>query len=257
MTINKLKKTILLVGTFAIVLLATLSIYKIYKFINPFYKIEDRTKQLEQIKKEKNETITGWLKVQGTNIDYPVVYSKNIDINTLRYDFGWVNSYNTKGLFNNIVIFGHNIKNVSNKPLITDENHERFEHLLSFIYHDYAEDNQYIQYTINDKNYLYKIFSVSLIKESQIDYAGGILDKTEMKEYIKEALNNSYYDYNTSVSEDDCIITLVTCTRFYGNKDYSFRIVGKLVTSPFIEKGKVIEKDNYRDVKKILMSGDQ
>ena len=55
-------------------------------------------------------------------------------------------------------IFGHNIFNLGPSPKKSSNNFKRFEELMNFIYHDFAQENKYIQFTINGKDYVYKIF---------------------------------------------------------------------------------------------------
>ena len=61
-----------------------------------------------------------------------------------------------------IIINGHNIMNLSSNPKIKEKGFTRLEALMAFVYYDFAKENQYIQYTVDQKDYLYKIFSVAL-----------------------------------------------------------------------------------------------
>ncbi len=222
------------------------------------YKIEKRSENVEKYKAEHTEYDTnGWLRVQGTNIDYPVIYEDEItNIDKIEGNFLWVLE-NPEELLNRTVILGHNIRNVSSNPLITDENHTKFEQLMSFIHYDFAKENQYIQYTKDGKDYLYQIFSVSLIRDYNLPYSG-YLNETELKEYIEQALEDSYFKYDVEVDENDKIITLVTCTRFYtGTTSYRFKVEGKLLSED--EEAKLTEvtvKDNYKEIEDIMKGGE-
>jgi hypothetical protein len=136
---------------------------------NTFYSIEDRTSQVEKEKKKDDEKVKtiGWIRVQGTTIDTPIVgFTEKFDErkdDVDRDDF----LYNYEGeetLFNKANIMGHNILNLSAHPRIKDNRFTRFEPLMAFVYFDFAKDNKYIQYTIDGGNYLYKIYSVRLYK---------------------------------------------------------------------------------------------
>lgn len=224
---------------------------------NKEYKIEPRTENFQTYKEKTPQyDVDSWLRVQGTNIDYPIIYDngKN-NLNEIVDDFLW-KLEKTDEIIDRTVILGHNIRNVSSTPLITESTHTRFEQLMSFIYYDFAKENQYIQYTMNGKDYLYQIFSVSLIKENQL-IKTGYLTKEELKEYIEDAKNDSYFKYDIEVDENDKIITLVTCTRFFGGtKSYRFKIEGKMIDEE--EKAinaEVTIKDNYKEIENILKGG--
>ncbi len=223
------------------------------------YKIESRIEELAEYEKNNVQSQTlSWLKVQGTNIDYPVLYFENEEeLLNQKGDYLW-GLENPDEPLRRTVVLGHNIRNVSSNPLITYKNHTRFEQLLSFIYYDFAKDNQYIQYTRDGKDYLYKIFSVSFIEDKDLIYYGNLTDN-EFREYIDHSLDNSYFDYNEEITDDDKIITLITCTRFFQQQDaeYKFKIEGKLVNSE--EKNlnsKVDKKDNYKEIEDILKGGE-
>ena len=247
----------LFIGVFLVAYLISFMLDSNTSFKTKF-KIEDRTKEIENYQKSKsNVTTNGWLRVQGTNIDYPVLYDKEFEVLQNEIDdFVWVLE-NPKELLPRTVIFGHNIKNVSNNPFITNETHSRFEQLMSFIYYDFAKENQFIQYTKDGKDYLYQIFSVTLIDDHELLRSGN-LEKDVYSDYIKQAKENSFFEYDIEVDENDKIITLVTCTRFfYPNTTYKFKIEGKLLTDE--EKLDIVdvkEKENYKEIKGSLKGGE-
>lgn len=225
------------------------------RYFIPIYQVEDRTDSVKEFeKKEKEENIIGWIRVQGTNIDYPILQNNFGDDNqgNRDYSYAWVNQ-NVDHLTNYLSIFSHNIRNVSSQPMIHDQNMNQFEQLLSYIYYDFNKENKYIQYTIDGENYLYQIFSVSIVSDNFVDYYSTSYTKKEMKEYIKQSKEDSYFDFDVSVTEDDKIISLITCTRFRGNLTNDFKIDAKLVENR--RKGYnygVKEKSTYREVKKNL-----
>lgn len=253
----KLKKHFLLwrlALTLMILLLALLLIYKIF---NPYYKIEDRTKEVKEFTGVNGEKAVGWIRVQGTNIDFPIVYYNESDVSDPTYELGWSFSNKTK-LQKKTTVFSHNILNVSSSPLIGDKNHKRFEQLLAYVYTDFVKENKYIQYTTYDgKNYLFKIYGISFQKEKDLDYENINPSKKEIKKYIKKTKENSYFNFNTDVDENDKLITLVTCTRFFGQTtEYSFVVDARLVRNKeLIKNYKVTEKENYEEIKEI-MKGD-
>ena len=233
------------------------SFFLFYYFFN--YKVNSRVNNLKNYKSSDSYVhAVGWLKIQGTNIDYPVIYnSSSIDINAIgEENYLWTN-VNNKKISNRVFIVGHNIKNVSKNPLITNKDHVRFEQLLSFVYYDFAKDNEYVQYTIDGTDYLYKIFSISFIDNDKLDYGMNSYKKEKLDKYINNSIKSSLFKYNVKVNKNDSVITLVTCTRMFGayaNK--AFKIDARMVRKgEFTNKYKVTKNKNYNNILDI-MEGD-
>lgn len=248
------KNKIIVIGV-SITLVTLLSIILITKF-GKYYSVSDRT---ANIKKEKDYPVIGWVRVQGTNIDYPVIYGNSEDIDIynvdIDYSFGWRN-VSTDKLNNRTVVLGHNIRNVSSQPLKNEKTFNNFENLPSFLYYDFVKDNKYIQYSVGNKNYLFKIYAVYMIDSNELNYSE-YLDKTERKEYIKNAKKKSYFDFDIDVKDTDKLISLVTCTRFYGLTSTSIVVDGRLVRKDEnINNYSVKENKNYKEIKKIMEGDD-
>ena len=146
----------------------------------------------------KNYDVIGWLRVQGTNIDYPIIHDNGLNnISEIIEDFVWQREKTDK-LQERTVILGHNIKNVSSNPLITNKNHTRFEQLMSFVYYDFAKENQFIQYTKNGKEYVFQIFSVSFIDEKDLIQTGNLTEEEKKAVEEKQALIDNL---NEKISE--------------------------------------------------------
>lgn len=245
-----MKKNRLFIGIGIVLILIIIA----FRYFLPSYKIEDRTKKIDQFKSVEKEKAMSWLRVEGTNIDLPVMYYDLVDdVSDPTYDIAW--SYtNDKKLPKKSTIFSHNVLNVSKKPLIGNQNHKRFEQLMAYIYYDFAKENQYIQYTIHNQNYLFKIYGVSFVKTDDIFYEDSNWTKDEMKEYIKKTKENSYFKYDVPVSDKDQLISLVTCTRFFGtDTNYSFVVDARLLReNERVKKSRVEEKENYKKIKEIM-----
>lgn len=247
--------------TFLLVAIGGLLVFGLVKLVanfKPFYETKERTENITKYNKTHEQTkAVAWIRVQGTNIDYPVIYSDGtVNIQEITEDFTWVLN-DIEEVKNKIFVLGHNIRNVSRNPIITDKNHTRFEQLPSFMYLDFIEDNKYVQFTINGKDYLYKIFSVSIVKDSELSYQTTSLEKEDLKEYIDKSLKESYYDFDIDVDENDNIITLATCTRFYGySPRYTYKIDARMVrNNEKIKNYKVEENNNYKEIQKAMKGG--
>ena len=247
--------------TFLLVAIGGLLVFGLVKLVanfKPFYETKERTENITKYNKTHEQTkAVAWIRVQGTNIDYPVIYSDGtVNIQEITEDFTWVLN-DIEEVKNKIFVLGHNIRNVSRNPIITDKNHTRFEQLPSFMYLDFIEDNKYVQFTINGKDYLCKIFSVSIVKDSELSYQTTSLEKEDLKEYIDKSLKESYYDFDIDVDENDNIITLATCTRFYGySPRYTYKIDARMVRdNEKIKNYKVEENNNYKEIQKTMKGG--
>lgn len=253
------KKLLMIISVLLFCSVFVVLLSMLIRSFKPFYKVEDRAEQVQREAKKRSDLVEGWIKVQGTNIDYPIIYNdyyKGTDLNNIKYDFAWSNEKVDK-LTNRPLIVGHNLLNVSKTPLIADPNHSRFEQLMSFVYIDFVKDNKYIQYTIDGKNYLYKIFSISFVNDSTIDYETVSMTEEELEKYINSSIKDSMFDFDIDVSKEDKIITLVTCTRMFGyDSGKTFKIDARMVRDKeSIRNYKVKEKKKYKKIKKV-MEGD-
>ena len=129
---------------------------------------------------------------------------------------------------------------------------------MSFVYYDFAQNNQYIQLSMDNKEYIYQIFSVGIIKH----YYMSVLPtreytKDELKNTIKLYKDNSIYDYNVKVNEKDKLLSLITCTRMYGaSADVDFVVSAKLVKNTNSLKLVKIKKNKKYDKIETIMKGD-
>lgn len=244
---NMIAMAVFLVAVVILLAVEGIKLYQEYAGKTEYYTIEDRVETAKNTS-IANATPIGWVRVQGTNIDYPLVY-ETTSIYESGDDYLWT-PYVTKEGENRMTIYGHNILNVSSNPLISDPNQKRFEQLMSFTDYDFAKENQYVQITLNGENYLYKIFAVGFV---DTDEERGLYtdDSNDMKEYIEQTKENSLYDYDVDVNSSDQIISLITCTRYFGNNEPSqFRVdIRKVRDDEKITKSKVTTTDNYDIIK--------
>lgn len=257
MLILKKKKVFLLIGILSF--LCFISAIGFLLFYD-YYPVESRVSNVERYASSDSSdyTTVGWLRVQGTNIDYPVIYAPDYDLSMKTDDFVWT-EVSSDRLLNKVNIIGHNILNLSTHPLVTSENHKRFEQLMSFVYLDFVKENKYIQYTFQDKNYIYKIFSISFVDHDDIGlYAFEDYTKDEMNDYIQQSLQDSIFEFDIDVDEDDKIISLVTCTRMFGyGNDIEFRVDARLVREGEMKMNYGVQKsDKYQEIDDIMKGGE-
>lgn len=232
---------------------------------NQVYKIDSRVSAVAKEKKKDKqdagyETIA-WLTVQGTNIDAPIVnYQKPTGLDSVdKSNYLWNNNPNEE-FFNQVSISGHNLLNLSANPEIGLDYFSRFDDLMGFVYEEFAQDNQYIQYTIDGKDYIYKIFGVFFEKSYNLDLTSSDnYSKKELETYINKVKESSFYDYDIQVDANDSVITLTTCTRMFGTGDSRNLVVaGRLLRDN--EKTNnygVKTNEKYEEIKKVMKGDEQ
>ena len=228
------------------------------------FKTVDRVKHIKKEKKKEKDAkgyaTIGWLRVQGTNIDAPIIKYDSMEgmeeVN--KDDFLW-NEYPVEKIQKRVNIQGHNILNLSAKPEVGLDYFTRFENLMSFVYIDFAKENQYIQYTVDGKNYLYQIFAVYFDEVYNLDlYNPDEYSDEEVEAFIQRSLDKSLYKYDVEVKKDEKVISLITCTRMYGNDKKQFLVVGKMIDSNSKTTNyKVEENSNYKEVKNLMKGVDE
>lgn len=158
-----------------------------------------------------NPDVVGWIKVNNTKIDYPVVQSTDNkyylkrDFNKKSNSMGWIymdyrnNIYN---LSNNTIIMGHNIKAGLMFGTLRYATNESW----------YTNpENQIITFNTKIKNMKWKIFSVYSIPVTNDYLYANFGDLDEFKTFADKLKARSIYDFKVEVNKDDHILTLNTC----------------------------------------------
>ena len=165
--------------------------------------------------KRTNPDVVGWLKVNGTNINYPFVQSSDNDY-YLTHSFnksynggGWVFlDYRNNGTNNkNTIIYAHGrsdktmfgtLKNVLNNGWLNNTN------------------NYVIKISTETENSLWQIFSVYRIPTTSDYLQTNFNDETEYQNFLDMIKDRSSHNFDTNVASTDNILTLSTC---YNNSD--------------------------------------
>ena len=157
-----------------------------------------------------NETI-GWLTVNNTKVNYPVVqhtdndYYLKRDFNKNSNSYGWIymdyrnNIYN---MSNNTIIWGHNLKNgmmFGTLRYVTNESWYK------------NKDNQIITFNTKIKNMKWQIFSIYKLPVTNDYLYANFGDLNEFQTFLDMIRSRSIYDFGINVSKDDHILTLSTC----------------------------------------------
>ena len=165
--------------------------------------------------KKTNPDVVGWLKVNGTNINYPFVQAND---NKYYLTHSFNKSYNAAGW----VFLDYRNNNTNNKNTIiyahgrTDKT--MFGTLRKVLNNGWLNntDNFVIKISIETENSLWQIFSVYHIPTTSDYLKTDFDDDTEYQNFLDMIKNRSSYNFNTSINSNDNILTLSTC---YSNSD--------------------------------------
>lgn len=171
-----------------------------------------------------NENTIGWLTVNNTNINYPVVQTSDNDYYLNHaYDkskniAGWIfadfrnNMDNIDNIDKNTIIYGHS-------GLKGNLMFSSLERTLDKSWYT-NENNLNIYFSIKGKDYNFKIFSIYTIDVTS-DYLDiNFSTEEDYINFISMIKNRSINNFNVEVTTNDKILTLSTCY-----KDDSKRLV--------------------------------
>lgn len=156
-----------------------------------------------------NPDTIGFIKVMGTNINYPFVQTLDNDYYLNRsYDktynnAGWIfldyrnNEFNDK----NTIIYGHGRINGTMFGSLKDT--------LKSSWQD-NKDNYIIKISTEKENSIWQIFSVYKIATTS-DYLQTTFSDNEFESFISLIKGRSSYNFETNVTNEDKVLTLSTC----------------------------------------------
>ena len=170
--------------------------------------------------KAQNDDFVAWLKIPGTKINYPVVWTDNVDY-YLTHTFSGKESkvgtlfslgktdYKSPG--KNIAIYGHHI---------TTSGGNMFQPLMSYKKRSFWENHKTIYLDTLYHLGEYTVFAVINMRNDEWDpAAAAFTNSLGFMLFIQRAKSEALYDTGIEVNADDHIITLITCDRDYHNPD--------------------------------------
>lgn len=171
-----------------------------------------------------NSDIIGWLKVEALDISYPLTQGKDNDHylhntfqNTPNIAGCIFLDYQNKKNFTdrNSLIYGHNMRNGT-----------MFGTLKKFREEGVFEKSRYFWIYTPKKIYKYEIFSCQEVGYTSKTYQLEFKNDQDFMDYIREGFKNSVIQSDASVSTEDKVVTLSTCT---GNDTTRFIVQGKQI----------------------------
>lgn len=175
---------------------------------NPYwdYMIDVNFDNLKKI----NSDVVGWIKVNGTNINYPFVQSKD---NKYYLTHSFNKSYNNAGW----VFLDYRNNNINNRNTIiyahgrTDKT--MFGTLRKVLNNGWINNtnNYVIKISTEKENSLWQIFSIYHIPTTNDYLQTEFKDEREYQRFLNILKNRSNHNFNTSITSNDTILTLSTC----------------------------------------------
>ena len=196
-------------------------------------KLNEETERMLQVKElqAQNADIVGWLEIENTNINYPVLQGTDNSY-YMTHNYKKENSkngsifldanYNWNIPSNNLLIYGHNLGNGM-----------MFQELLKYEKESFYQEHPIIRFTTAKEDAEYEIISAFKSRvyykseKNVFRYYYFINSESEEKydEFVKNAKNASLYPIDATANYGDQLITLSTCS--YYVEDGRFAVVGR------------------------------
>lgn len=175
---------------------------------------------------EQNNDFIGWIWIDGTNIDYPVMQTPDrpdfylkraFDQSYSKYGVPYVQENCDVGLSDNVIIYGHHMKNGS-----------MFSDLCKYEEEGFYQDHKIIHFDTLEAFGEYEIVAVYktvVYSEQGFKYYHFVNAENPavFDEYIEQCEALALYDTGVSAEYGDKLITLSTCE--YSNGRTNGRIV--------------------------------
>ena len=231
---KKTRKVIFIILEIIFVLLIIYSLYNIYQWytenrktseilqsISNSISVDEDNKTVVDFDslEENNSDIIAYIKVNGTEINYPVVKADDNDyylshsLDKTVNGAGWVFAdYRNRldGTDKNLIIYGHNRRDGS-----------MFGTLKSILNKEWYEDKNNLKISLHTENEesTYEVFSVYQLEEEDYYLQTSFKDK-EFLSFVNTLQGRSIKNFNVEVFENDSILTLSTCSN-----DNRYRVV--------------------------------
>lgn len=178
--------------------------------------VTERMLKVKELKQENND-IVGWLEIDGTNINYPVLQGEDNEY-YLKHNFkgeyistGSIfldKDYDFSKPSSNLLVYGHRNK----VGLMFDE-------LIKYKDEDFYKEHKKIRFTTADEDVEYEIMSAFKSRVYYKDeenvfryyYFVDAQNKEEYDEYVTNSKEVSLYDTGVTAEYGEQLLTLSTC----------------------------------------------
>ncbi len=165
--------------------------------------------------KYKNPDFTGWLYLDGTVLNYPVVQGED---NDYYLDHTFYGQENANGcLFidyrldlsadnYNTIFYGHNMKTGV-----------MFALLKKYAQQSYYNSHKYMIYVTEDGPYLISVFSAYTVSAKSDSWRIDFTGEADYERWLDSVCDASEINTGITPTTDDRVVTLTTCTFVYDN----------------------------------------
>lgn len=185
-----------------------------------------------------NMDFMGWLKIDGTDIDYPVMYTPDEREYYLHKNFDREYSYagclfidnlcipTGDDISDNIIIYGHNMKSGT-----------MFHQLTLYRDESFYRDHKYISFDTLEDTGTYEViaaFKTQVYEKGDMEHYHyydfhDAADEEEFNEFIQYIRSCCTYDFDSTANYGDKLITLSTCS--YHVNDGRYVVVAKKISN--------------------------
>lgn len=187
------------------------------KQMEPIQEVEKEDTKYKELK-EKNPDFYGWLKIDNTSIDYPVMYKDNeyylnhtFDLEEDIYGTPFIDEKcNIEERSDNLLIHGHST--------LSGPEGKMFDDLFNYKEKAYYEENKIIHFDTPEEKADYEII---MVIESRIMYKNetnyryynfiDAADEADFEYQMEELKKLTIYDTGVDAQYGDELITLSTC----------------------------------------------
>jgi len=182
------------------------------------YTDEDIPEPIEEIVnlKSRNEDVVGWIKINNTNIDYPILQAEDNEY-YLRRD--WLGNSSIPGSifmdFRNYplgynrstthtILYGHHIRDGS-----------MFQNLMKYKEKEFFDENSIIEITDLYETHRFEIFAAYITSTDFYFIETRFPSRRHFTNLAGEFIDRSMHATDIEITGDDHILTLMTCTYEY------------------------------------------
>ena len=197
-----------------------------YLYVGEIDKIEDNVDDLDYYKniinsarkKYNNNDVVGILEINNTDYIVPVMQGDDNKYYLKHTPYGEKSSMGSVYLdyrvdidsSKKLLIYGHNSSNVDMPFKILEEFYDR----------DYYDNHKYVEVTTSNMKKKYEIFSV-FVETSDFSYMDITFDNDdEYLNHINNLKSKSMYDTGVTLSKDDEVLILQTCSEHPDYRNY-------------------------------------
>ena len=178
-----------------------------------------------------NSDVVGWIKIENTNIDYPVMQNgdyylhRNIYKNYSSHGTPYLAEYCNIQYSDNLIIYGHHMNDNS-----------MFAQLDNYKKHSFYEDHKYIKfYSYYNCKTIEKTYEVAIAFKTVVYSDKGFKyynytnfsDVQELNDFIENCRKLEFYNTGIDINYGDKLITLSTCE--YSQKNGRIVVVAKQI----------------------------